>query len=73
MKHELPKMVIPDTRNYAKEIADRLDGQDRVLEELAGWAKGTNALIAALTKQQADQLSLLERLAQQLAEQQPRK
>ena len=68
MNNEFPKMVIPDTRNYAQEISDRLNGQDRVLEELAGWAKETNALLAALTKQQADQLLLTQRLALQLAD-----
>lgn len=72
MKHELPKLVIPDTRNYAKEIADRLDGQDRVMEKLAGLAQETNVLLASLIKQQADQWSAIERLSREVAEQQPR-
>jgi hypothetical protein len=71
MNEEFPKPFIPDTRNYAREIAERLDGQDRALELLAGLAKETTALLSALTKQQQDHALLLAKIADLLAARQP--
>lgn len=62
---------IPHFPNYAQQIADRFDGQERVLNELAKWAKETNALLGSLVEQQRTQAELLERLALKLASQQP--
>jgi hypothetical protein len=67
MRNEVPKLVIPDIRNYGQEIADRLAGQDRVLEGLSAWAGEVNALLGTLVQQQADHVTLLERLSQEIA------
>ena len=58
----------PPATNYAQEIANRLNGQDRILGELVGWAKETNALLSDLVKQQAQQQLLTQKLVEVVAD-----